>query len=140
MEKTTLWRVQKKIYERTEKVFGYYTHHLFNNLQKGAVSKIERPCGSFSYENCTNKNQIWIAGGIGITPFISFIKSIKPESEYTIKLFYCVRREDEAIYLNLFKQYEQSLNNTFQVIPFYSEENGYINQEYIFKHVTNFKE
>ena len=123
----------------TTKVLGDYTRQLFNNLQKGAVAKIEGPFGSFSYKNYNNKNQIWIAGGIGITPFISFIKSIKPGLGYNIKLFYCVRKEDEAIYLDLFKQYEQSFNNSFQAIPFYSEEKGHINSEYISKQVANFK-
>jgi len=124
----------------TVKASGDYTQQLFNNLQKGAVAKIEGSFGSFSYKNYSNKNQIWIAGGIGITPFVSFIKSIKPGLGYNIKLFYCVRRKDEAFYLNLFKQYDQSFNNAFQVIPFYSEEKGHISIEYIHKVIPNINE
>jgi len=122
------------------KISGDYTAQLFNNLQKGTVAKIEGPFGVFSYKNCNNKNQIWIGGGIGITPFVSFIKSIKQEKDYNIKLFYCVRNEQEALYLRLFQAYEQNLNHQFKVIPFYSEEKGHISKEYIARQVSNLEE
>ena len=124
----------------TIKVLGDYTQQLLNTLEPGAIAKIEGPFGSFSYENYSNKNQIWIAGGVGVTPFMSFVKSINPESGYNIKLFYCVKKEDEAIYLNLLKQYVQSFNNLLQLIPFYSEEKGHINIEHIYQVIPNLNE
>lgn len=124
----------------TTKVLGDYTQNIFNILKPGALAKIEGPFGSFSYENYSNKNQIWIAGGVGITPFISFIKSINPELGYTIKLFYCVKKKDEAIYLNLLKEYEQNFNNRLQIISFYSEEKGHISTKDIYQTTPNLDE
>ena len=124
----------------TVKILGDYTAQLFNSLQKGTMAKVEGPFGVFSYKNCNNKNQIWIGGGIGITPFVSFIKSIKQEMGYNIKLFYCVRNKEDALYLKFFQEYENGLNHQFKVIPFYSEEKGHISKEYIARQVSNLEE
>ena len=52
------------------KALGDYTSRL-PALRRGAVARIEGPFGKFSHHNCPNRKQVWIAGGIGITPFLS---------------------------------------------------------------------
>jgi len=73
----------------TIKNLGDYTKTLTEKLQKGTIAKIEGPYGVFSYKNTPNENQIWIAGGIGITPFVSFIKDMfkKRVNNINITLF-----------------------------------------------------
>ena len=124
----------------TIKILWDYTNNLFNKLKKGTITKIEGPFGIFSYTKSKKKNQIWIAGGIGITPFISFIEKSKPYIEYNIKLFYCVRNEKEAVYLKEFQEYEQISKNKFQVISFVSEKEGHINRKYIANQIDNLEE
>jgi len=43
---------------------------------------------------------VWIAGGIGITPFLAWLESLqgKPEDCPEVTLLYCVRAPSDAIY------------------------------------------
>ena len=122
----------------TVKSLGDFTEKLTNELKIGTSAKIEGPYGKFSYTNTSTKNQIWIAGGIGVTPFISFAKDLfkKQLQDLNITLFYCTQNEEDAVYLNLLKKIENSVNS-LRVIPFYSDIKGYINTEYIKNKTTN---
>lgn len=52
------------------KALGDYTRKLPGRLQPGMRIRIEGPYGRFDLARCnTQARQIWIAGGIGITPF-----------------------------------------------------------------------
>lgn len=42
--------------------------------------------------------QIWIAGGIGITPFLSWIRDLESEPHASIDLFYATRSEQDAVF------------------------------------------
>lgn len=99
----------------------------------GTIAKIEGPFGAFNYKNSKYKDQIWIAGGIGIAPFISMAKSLKKEDGYNIDLYYCVKNEAEAVHLNLLECISGALSNTFKVIPFYSEQGFRIDAEIVQK-------
>ncbi len=122
------------------KKLGDYTSNLPYDLEKGALAQIEGPFGVFSYTNINNQNQIWIAGGIGITPFISMAKDLLNQNyPYHIQLFYCTKDEKEAIYLDFLKEIQAKFSNNFQVIPFLSNTNGHINFEKINNLVTNLR-
>jgi len=112
--------VSEKNLRLTIKSLGDYTSQL-RNLKAGALAKIEGPFGKFSNQDVKNKNQIWIAGGIGITPFLSMVKSLE-NAEYKIDLYYCVNNEKETIFFE-----------DFRIIPFYSEKQGLINAGFIQK-------
>jgi predicted ferric reductase len=114
----------------TAKKLGDYTEKL-GNLPVGTKAKIEGPFGVFSYNISENNRQIWIAGGIGITPFISMAKSLKLGDDYNIDLYYCLKNESEAVYLNELKKISFSLNGKFKIIPYYSDSRGYINADVI---------
>lgn len=105
----------------TVKSLGDYTEKL-SALGIGDKAYVEGPYGRFSYLRHTGKDQIWIAGGIGISPFLSMARSLS-ELDYKIDLFYCVREEIEAVHLNelinISGKYPQ-----FRVFPVYSKING----------------
>jgi len=107
------------------KGLGDYTRQL-RNLKVGALAKIEGPFGRFSYQNIENKNQIWIAGGIGITPFLSMARTLK-NKEYMIDFYYCVNNEKEAVFLDELSKIAQNYN--LRLIPF----QGLINADIIQK-------
>jgi predicted ferric reductase len=121
----------------TIKSLGDFTEELITKLCAGTLVELERPYGTFSYFDCKNKNQIWIAGGIGVTPFISFAKNLKNLRDYSIKLFYSVNNKNEAVYLDLLKSIENEPNNNFSVIPFYSDEQGYIDADYVASNIND---
>ncbi|MCG3268142.1 ferric reductase-like transmembrane domain-containing protein [Yoonia sp. I 8.24] len=57
------------------KGLGDYTNFLPEKLTVGGEAKVEGPYGRFTF-HCTKERQIWIAGGIGITPFIARMKQM----------------------------------------------------------------
>ena len=46
------------------------------------------------------ENQVWIAGGIGITPFISYIREL-PILDKQVHFYYSFREDENAVYLDL---------------------------------------
>lgn len=107
----------------TVKNLGDYTSQL-SNLKKGNSVLVDGPYGNFSYKKIENKNQIWIAGGIGITPFYSMAKSL--ESGYKIDLYYSIKEEKDAVYQKEFEIITEK-NKDFQFNLWDAKQKGYIN-------------
>ena len=82
----------------TMKVLGDYTRRVRDDLTAGADATVEGPYGRFNPLQGSDR-QVWIAGGIGITPFLSVLRSMTPDHGKTIRLHYCVRRSREALFL-----------------------------------------
>ncbi|MCA9373259.1 ferredoxin reductase family protein [Candidatus Woesebacteria bacterium] len=113
------------------KKLGDYTS-ILNKLEIGAKAVIEGPFGAFNSYNPKNQKQLWIAGGIGITPFLSMLSeaSGKQNSQLNIDLYYCVKNQNEAVYLEKILQLaNMSVTTKFKIIPFYSEEHGHISAD-----------
>ena len=81
----------------TIKASGDFTRHLFANLRPGMDAIIEGPYGMFNYKDGGQK-QIWVAGGIGVTPFLSFIRDMNGNLKHDIDIYYTVRHQEEAIF------------------------------------------
>ena len=75
------------------KGLGDYTNGLADRLKPGDPAKVEGPFGHFTNQYIDKLDQIWIAGGIGIAPFLSMANDITNEK---VKLFYCVATPDQA--------------------------------------------
>lgn len=115
---------------------GDYTETM-KLLKTDSPAIIEGPFGRFSYLEARRKKQIWIAGGIGITPFLSMAKSFKPENGCEATLYYVVKEEKEAIFLDLLKRCEHASHN-LKVIPFYTKQSGHLTAEMIAKDRTDY--
>ncbi|MBL4933144.1 FAD-binding oxidoreductase [Clostridium paridis] len=83
------------------KVLGDHTDRLKNTLKTGDIIALAGPHGLFNY-TLGLKNQIWIAGGIGVTPFRSFWQSDIPEN-YEIDFFFAYNNEQDAPYVHELK-------------------------------------
>lgn len=68
-------------------------------LAPGAPADVEGPYGAFSYLNVPHVRQIWIAGGIGVTPFLSMARSVDA-SAYEIDFYYCTEGPEHAHFLD----------------------------------------
>jgi predicted ferric reductase len=85
--------------ELTIKASGDYTRDLYDQLRPGVPAKLAGPFGGFDFRQ-GGREQIWIAGGIGVTPFLSWIRSIDDRFDRDVDFFYSVARADDALHLD----------------------------------------
>lgn len=110
------------------KSLGDYTKKI-GNLKEGTLAKVEGPYGGFFQNRDLSKKEIWIAGGVGITPFLSLARSLQ-KAENDIYLFYCLNDKNEAVFLDELLNI-QRVHKKVHIIPWYSSEKGRINGEAI---------
>jgi predicted ferric reductase len=79
------------------KASGDFTQHLHGNLRAAARAHIEGPYGALDYKTGARR-QVWVAGGIGVTPFLSWLRDFGTTSAHQIDFFYTVRSRDEAVF------------------------------------------
>lgn len=115
------------------KGLGDYTNKL-TALKPGAMAEIEGAYGKFTFTNYKNKNQIWIAGGIGITPFLSMAKTLG-DSDYKIDLYYSVRTASELLDWRLLNEMAVFKKGDFKIYPFVADQQeGFLTADYVEKH------
>jgi predicted ferric reductase len=78
------------------KGLGGWTRRLPDALRTGMRVQVEGPYGRFDFRK-GGARQIWLAGGIGITPFLAWAESLTETERRTIHLVHCVRTPEEAI-------------------------------------------
>lgn len=83
----------------TVKACGDFTRDLFANLKAGTAASIEGAYGMFDHKTGGPK-QIWVAGGIGVTPFLSFIRDLKTGLNHDVDFYYTVRHREEAVFVD----------------------------------------
>jgi predicted ferric reductase len=83
------------------KALGDFTGTI-RQLKTGERAIIDGPYGHFTQNHLNYPLQLWLAGGIGITPFIGFLRSFrnqKPKHLHQVHLFYTVSHAKEAAFL-----------------------------------------
>ena len=83
----------------TVKASGDFTRALFTDLKPGTEAVVEGAYGMFDYRTGGQK-QIWIAGGIGVTPFLAFIRDIRETLDRNVDFYYAMRHRDEVLFYN----------------------------------------
>lgn len=81
------------------KSLGPCTQHL-QQLEAGVLVRLQGPFGTF-LEHTANAPQLWIAGGIGITPFIAALRA--PPCTQPTTLLYLYRQGGTAAFLDELK-------------------------------------
>lgn len=103
------------------KALGDYTTSLMK-LKPGAIAEVEGAYGRFSYQNYPSQRQIWIAGGIGITPFLSMAKSLGPNSP-AVDLYYSVKTTSEFVHFEALSELIPQLGH-FHCVPWVADTRG----------------
>ncbi len=110
----------------TIKALGDYTKQLKTSLSTGMPVRLSRAFGHMTFDDYQSK-QIWVAGGIGITPFLSHLRSLEPPTQ-AITLYYAVNSKEEAVHLPLLKSLKSSLP-TFDYVLVESDKTGFLTAE-----------
>lgn len=104
---------------------GRDTSRMYDRLQPGLSATVTGPYGMFDF-TLGHAQQIWIAGGIGIAPFLSWLEVLKPTDPYTIDLFYSTSTETEAVYLAELHAAQQRLAPRLHVHPVLTATEGHL--------------
>ncbi|MFA6466585.1 MAG: ferric reductase-like transmembrane domain-containing protein [Patescibacteria group bacterium] len=106
------------------KILGDYTARL-STLTAGSLAKLDGPYGNFGDRANKNSHQVWIAGGIGITPFIAMAKSYVscPTEASQVNIFYVVSSEDDLAEADELRKMEASCPN-FKLTTYVSKQEG----------------
>jgi len=113
----------------------------------GTEVKIDPPTGSFTLHKNSAKAAVFLAGGIGITPFLSIVRQADHDRlPHKLHLFYSNRRPEDAPFLDVLQMLEKT-NPNFRLVCTMTEmskskkewkgETGLINQEMLSGHLTN---
>lgn len=98
---------------------GLMSNWLPDNLKAGDVLKIMEPMGQFTteYDKTRKRHLIMFAGGSGITPMMSIIKSLlTQEPESIVSLIYCNRDIDSIIFKDELAKWETNYQGRLHVI------------------------
>ncbi len=83
--------------------------------------KIEGPSGSFVLHRKADKPAVFLAGGIGITPFVSIIRqAAHDKAPHQLYLFYSNRRPEDTAFLDLLSEVAKQ-NPNFHLIATMTE-------------------
>jgi predicted ferric reductase len=108
------------------KALGDHTRLLLD-LPPGGSAELEGPYGSFSHLALASSRQVWIAGGIGITPFLSMARSLDGTGR-EVDLYYCTEAADQAYFLQeLFQVADR--NPRVRVIPIRKADLGWLSAD-----------
>ncbi len=106
-------------------------------MPEGREIQIDGPFGSFTLHTKKEKPAVFIAGGIGITPFLSILKNAareKPNRKFY--LFYSNRTAADAPFTKELDDLTHEIPD-FIFVPLLTDTEGYLNGEVIKKHVKN---
>jgi len=79
------------------KALGDYTRLLPQRLRPGQRLRVEGPYGRFDLNRLDRRaRQIWVAGGVGVTPFLAWLEALQaePDPALAADLHYCTRARD----------------------------------------------
>lgn len=120
---------QKDCVSVTAKQLGDFTSKL-SNVKVGDSAYVDGPFGTFSYLNKSKNRKIcFIAGGIGITPFLGMLRYMNEmDKNNEVVLLWGARDLSELICKSELDGYMAELNK-FTFVPVLSNENNYVGEK-----------
>ena len=115
----------------------------------GAVVKMDSVIGSFTLHKNSAKPAVFLAGGIGVTPFSSIVRQADHDrAPHKLYLFYSNRRPEDAPFVEVLQNLEKT-NPQFRFIPTMTKmggskknwngETGPINQAMLSKYLNDLR-
>lgn len=94
---------------RSDVPAGVASNWLHDNVSPGTILKVRAPAGQFTLSPALDPPPVFIAGGIGITPIMSMLKSALNENpNQTVHLFYGVRNGQDYAFRSVLAQLAQT--------------------------------
>ncbi len=119
---------------------GDFTNALAD-IKKGAQLRVKGPYGRFMLQARSKEKQLWIAGGIGVTPFVSGALSLRPSSRSAtgnIEMIYA--SADKTPYGLPELQAAEDHNDSFNVTLVDQETFGFVSFAMLESHIKDLAE
>lgn len=120
---------------------GLATNYVLDNWKEGDEIEVSEPLGTFKYEPLRDaKTVVGLAGGSGITPFLSLARSIRDgDEDANLVLLYGSRTSADILFKDEFDEIAKSTNKVRVVYVLSDEnvegcENGFLTAELISKY------
>jgi ferredoxin-NADP reductase len=108
---------------------------VLKSLPLNSKVEIRGPYGDFLLHQETAKPAVFLAGGIGITPFRSMlVQNLEEKLPYSFFLFYSNRKPEDAAFLEEFHLLKNQIKK-FTFIPIMTTVDGHLNGDMIKKHL-----
>ena len=124
---------------------GLVSNYMLDEIKVGDELSVSKPAGDFGFLKARDEdNVIGIAGGSGITPFISLAKSIiEGNEDCKLTVFYSVKTYDDIIFRKEIEEINKKAKNVKFVITLTREEkegflHGHLNKEMIEPYIEEF--
>ncbi len=105
--------------------------HALQAVEPGSSVRVEGPYGALFEQNRAVEPEVWIAGGIGISPFLSRARYMRETGSIAdVVLIYCVQDEARAIFSDELAEIERGLDG-FEVQMHYFYREGPLNARFL---------
>lgn len=126
---------EKGIMKFIIKEVGKYTKRIFNELKVGDLCTIKYPFGDMFKKDLSNENHLFIAGGVGITPFLGLIDYYKLIGKIDrINLLYSVKTFNDLLHYDKLKN---TLENNLQIFITQDEKTDFNNHRITLQDIEN---
>ena len=112
------------------KALGDETEVFVKTLTEGIEARIDGPFGTFGDITNHSQNNIYVAGGIGVTPFLALLECLPDNIQ--IDLFYTTRSKIEAVHIQALEEIANN-NKNINLHYWFSQDQGYLTADAIKK-------
>ncbi len=106
-------------------------------IPEGTALQIDGPYGSFTLHAKKERPAVFIAGGIGITPFMSILRTAgKEKPDRKFYLFYSNHAKNDAAFLDELSRLTEEIPD-FTFVPVMSDTEGHITDQTVRKHIEH---
>jgi ferredoxin-NADP reductase/DMSO/TMAO reductase YedYZ heme-binding membrane subunit len=118
---------------------GYASHYLHDKVKEGDRLHVSAPAGRFVFAGHEANRVVLVAGGVGITPMMSIIRSLTSRAwAGEIHVFYSVRTRTDVIFGDELARIA-STHPALKLHITYSSESGHITREMIDAAIPNLR-
>jgi ferredoxin-NADP reductase/CRP-like cAMP-binding protein len=122
-----------------KKDLGVFTNWLFNNDTNQLPTYVSQPQGNFMLKMDSSHPVLCFAGGVGVTPFITFAKSLLTNRQRKMHLVYVAPTKEDFIFIDEFNSViDQS--PSFKLTLLERSVSGYLTDDNIIEYIKNIDE
>lgn len=111
------------------------------SVAEGSRAWVDGPYGDFFPQARRSRAQLWIGGGIGITPFVSMARWLAESDQgMNAVLVYCAENRQRAYFQTELEQLAEASGGQLQLLAHYFEERNALNKAFLDEHCADIQQ